>query len=131
LFTPVAKPRDKTGFWASLGYGLLHLATAAGNFFWWKDADDLKQRAFYVDYLGEIIDPASITVDDYEKASGCVKMFEKEISELMRQIKSASPKELNLLFDGLDFTKIDQLRKQAYDLEKRCKNSKVKTARFR
>jgi AbiV family abortive infection protein len=117
---------SQKGFWAKLGHGILHATTAAGNFFWWKEADDLKQRAFYVDYLGKVIDPADITVDDYQKASRYVQLFKKEIGDLMREIASASPKELAILFEDLDFAKIDQLRKDAYDLEKKVRQQESK-----
>jgi AbiV family abortive infection protein len=125
LFRAPAKPTiKKEVFWVTIGKGLLKIATATGNFFWWRDADDLKQRAFYVDYLGEIIDPAAITVTDYKKALGYVKLFEKDISGLMREIESVSPQELEFLVKDLDFEKIDQLRKQAYDLEKKASQLK-------
>lgn len=127
LFRLPDKANPKKGFWEKLGLGIIHAATAAGNFFWWKEADDLKQRAFYVDYLGKVIDPADITVDDYRKASGYVQLFKKEIGELMQEIVSASPKALAALFEDLDFAKIDELRKDAYDLEKKVRQQASKS----
>lgn len=121
LFKPMAGSwSKKSGFWATLGKSVLHLANVAANFFWWKDADNLKQRAFYVDYAGKIIDPADICVEDYKKALRYVQLFEQEITDLMREIEKATPIELAKLFEDLDFNQIDKLRKQAYDLEKRA-----------
>ncbi|MFC0513389.1 hypothetical protein ACFFGT_04230 [Mucilaginibacter angelicae] len=76
-------------------------------------------------YLGKIIDPAAITVADYEIALSYVKLFEKDITALIREIESATQRELELLIKDLDFGKIDELRKQAYDLEKKVSQLKV------
>jgi len=115
-----------SGFWTSVGKVFLNVGIAAGNFLWWKKADNLKQRAFYVDYLGGIVDPAAISIDDYESALRYVNTFKKDIKQFMREIKSASPKQLVMWEKQLDLVKIDQLRKQAYDLQKQINKTQKK-----
>ncbi|MBW4888918.1 AbiV family abortive infection protein [Mucilaginibacter sp. HMF5004] len=112
------KAKERSGFWAIIGNAVLNVGMATGNYLWWKKADDLKQRAFYVDYCDGIVDPADIKFADYERASTYVRVFEQDVTKLMREIESASPNKLKQLEKDLDLKKMGELRKRAYDLEK-------------
>lgn len=108
--------KNKKGFWASVGQAIGSTVIAAGNYIWWKNADDMKQRAFYVDYINGLIDPADISKDDYETAARYVKIFEEDISGLMRKIEVATPGQLKIIEEDFDLNTIGKLREQAYQL---------------
>jgi AbiV family abortive infection protein len=110
--------KNRKGFWATVGKVIGNTVIAAGNYKWWNKADDLKQRAFYVDFVNVIIDPADITIDDYEIADRYVKIFREDITKLMREIETASPTRLKNMERDFDLNKIGELREQAYQLSK-------------
>ena len=84
----------------------------------------LKQRAFYVDFVNGIIDPASITASDYTNALHYVMLFRNDISEMIAKIERSTDAELQLLVEELQLFEIDRLRQQTYKAAKEIKKVK-------
>ncbi|GAA4196079.1 hypothetical protein GCM10022289_01210 [Pedobacter jeongneungensis] len=100
----------------------MNTAMATANYFWWSNADSLKQRAFYVDFINSIVDPSTITAGDYQVAKAYVNLFQKDIAKLMRSIEVMSDKELKS-WTPFNINELDKLREQAYKLQKERKKS--------
>ncbi|MCX2575692.1 MULTISPECIES: AbiV family abortive infection protein [Pedobacter] len=111
-----------TGIFSFLGAALMNTAMATANYFWWSNADSLKQRAFYVDFINSIVDPSTITAGDYQVAKAYVNLFQKDIAKLMRSIEVMSDKELKS-WTPFNINELDKLREQAYKLQKERKKS--------
>lgn len=118
------KRKKSDGVLRTLGVFIGRSITAYGNYRWWKYADVLKQRAFYVDFVNEVIDPASITVSDYTNALHYVTLFRNDLSEMIAKIERSTDTQLQLLVEELQLFEIDRLRQETYKAAKEIKKLK-------
>jgi AbiV family abortive infection protein len=78
----------------SIGKTLTGWIRARSNFEWWKNADMLKQRGFYVDYADRLICPDDIDIKQYQEALAHVSRFREDYDQLIVNLNSASEKKL-------------------------------------
>lgn len=81
-----------------LRYGSDVLNIVVHNHGWWDQADELKQRCFYLDYtsLG-LNDPATFDLKAFEEARALTKKFREDLGLMVVIIERASPEDLNEL----------------------------------
>jgi len=96
---PTAKTRLKPGApgWLKILVGALNVAQEGMQGYmqykFWKDADDLKQKAFYVDFEDEISTPASATAEFYNTVNLHVEKVTKEVMKFIEEMENATPEE--------------------------------------
>ena len=67
------------------------------NYYWWRQADSLKNQGFYVDFQDVLLDPGSITKDQYRQALRHVLSLDKEVDAFMVFLNNKSETELREL----------------------------------
>ena len=96
---PTAKSRLKTGApsWWKVLIGAISVAkeglSGYMQYKFWNDADDLKQKALYVDFKDEISTPASATVGFYDIVNLQVEKVTKEVMKFIEEMENATPEE--------------------------------------
>lgn len=96
---PTAKSRLKSGApgWLKILVGVMSIAQEGSKGYmqykFWKDADDLKQKAFYVDFEDKISTPASATVEFYNTVNLQVVKVTKEVMKFIKEMENATPEE--------------------------------------
>lgn len=116
--TTLAARKSGDGILKSIQVLLIRTISAYGNYSWWDKADELKQQAFYVDYLDGIVDPSSKSQSDYKIALNYISLFKEDIGKLAQKIQNMSGRELQAMIDEFQFFEIDKLRQEAYRKEK-------------
>ncbi|TAJ49986.1 MAG: AbiV family abortive infection protein [Chitinophagaceae bacterium] len=76
---------------------------------WWNQADQLKLKAFYVDYTSTLSDPVSITETDYKTALLRGTDLDKSVKSLINYIESMTEQELNDFKESFHVTDIADL----------------------
>lgn len=89
---------------------------------WWKNAEELKQRGFYVDYNNKIILPTELSDKDYKETNGYVQMLKKEIFLAIKKVEEFSTEDLNNLKEKINEVKYDKMIAEA--IQKERKNNK-------
>lgn len=87
--------------------------TARVQYDWWNDANFLKQKGMYADYINGLWLPASLTSADYDQA----KRYTEEIPEIMRSlinhVSSLNKKELDEFRENFKIAEFDHLIEEA------------------
>ncbi len=105
------------GILSFFGSATLNIMMAFGNYSWWKNADELKKCAFYVDFADKVIDPSDVGEESYQVAKNYVGQFDKDITSLMRKLEIMKRIEFSD-WERFNFKELDKLRKQAYGIVK-------------
>jgi AbiV family abortive infection protein len=64
------------------------------NYYWWRQADNLKNQGFYVDFWDVLLDPGSITRDQYRQALRHVLSLQREVEGFIIFLNTKSEAEL-------------------------------------
>ncbi len=82
---------------------------AYSNYRWWEEADQLKQKGFYVDYKNGLLTPEIFTVDQYQIALKNISMIKNDLDSFIRAINSMGDQELKRfrkVFDDSELKKV-------------------------
>ena len=79
------------------------------NYYWWHQADDMKNRGFYVDFKDVLIDPASIKKEQYQSALWHVMAFEREVDSFFLFLNDKNEFELKELLELFRQSELDEL----------------------
>lgn len=110
-FLQTTKEGMKMGIPGTL-FGLIRgYYKSRANKTWWKQADRLKLKAFYVDYKTQLSDPASISETDYKTALLRGTDLSKSVKSLINYIDSMTKQELNDFKESFHVTDIADLLK--------------------
>jgi AbiV family abortive infection protein len=96
---PTAITRLKPGApkWMQWVIGALSVAHEGMNGYmqyqFWKEADQLKQKAFYVDYEDTLCLPSEITKDFHSLVERKVDRVTREVKEFIEELEKATPAE--------------------------------------
>lgn len=101
------------GFWRGVGIFAVNVFLGYTSHKWWGNAEERKQKAFYVDYSQEIIDPSKIDPYEGEIAKNTVALIRREVPRLLRKIEQASDQKVRRWIEELNFHKMDDLRLEA------------------
>jgi AbiV family abortive infection protein len=69
------------------------------NYAWWDQADERKERGFYVDWCGSLVDPGSITKEQYEIALHHSKSLQRELKKFIALIGNAGKEKVAYYID--------------------------------
>lgn len=76
---------------------------------WWDKADQLKQMCFYVDYQNTVINPCSISQDQYNEALQHATDFKNDIRLIITALKKANEIELKQLIQNFNEANFKEL----------------------
>lgn len=82
---------------------------------WWKQADQLKLKALYVDYTSALSDPSSITEADYRSSLLRGTDLSKSVKSLINYIESMTEQELKDFKESFLTTDIADLLQDTID----------------
>jgi AbiV family abortive infection protein len=79
------------------------------NYYWWRQADDMKNRGLYVDFQDILLDPASIRKEEYQNTLRHVMVFEREVDAFIISLNSINEFELKELLELFRQSELDEL----------------------
>lgn len=101
------------GFLKNLGVFALNAFLGYTAHKWWENAEDRKQKAFYVDHDKKLIDPGNIDPYEVQISRSTVSLIRVEVYRSLREIEQASDEKVRRWIKELNFHKMDDLRLEA------------------